>query len=178
MNMSLGADVSPDNVDVTDLLERCIRDHDGAARGELTQILHRVHVEVNLVRNSEPHMVLCPACQALDVEIVINVHVVGGAIAAAGSTSKRKSGDQIVVNGAKAPIEPGEFTMIRPALIISPNLRMISSFREKTTAVCPRPPAWFTSTQTLRASATDFARNTASTGNSFSTESGCSRPIP
>jgi len=39
-----------------------------------------------------------------------------------------------------APAVPGEFTMIRPALITSLNFRMISSLREKTTAVCPSPP--------------------------------------
>jgi Iron-containing alcohol dehydrogenase/Aldehyde dehydrogenase family len=44
---------------------------------------------------------------------------------------------------------PGEFTMILPALITSPNLRTISSLREKITAVWPSPPAWFTSTQTV-----------------------------
>ena len=48
--------------------------------------------------------------------------------------------------------------MIRPALITSPNLRMISSLREKITAVWPSPPAWFTSMQTLSASSVDFAR--------------------
>jgi hypothetical protein len=38
-------------------------------------------------------------------------------------------------------MDPGEFTIIRPALITWLNFRMISSLRENTTAVCPIPPA-------------------------------------
>jgi len=34
-------------------------------------------------------------------------------------------------------MDPGAFTMIRPALITSPNFWMTSSLREKITAVCP-----------------------------------------
>ncbi len=58
----------------------------------------------------------------------------------------------------RAPIDPGEFAMIRPASIISLNFRMIASLREKITAVCPSPPAWFTSMHTRSASSVDFAR--------------------
>ena len=48
-------------------------------------------------------MVLRPAGQALDIKVVINIHVVRSAVAATRSTPKRECGDQIVVNGAKGP---------------------------------------------------------------------------
>src|SRR5208283_155300 len=77
-----------------------------------------------------------------------------------------------------APIEPGEFTIMRPALITSPNFWMTASLLLNTTAVCPRPPLWLTSTQTFSASSTDLARYTDSTGKSFSYDSGCPGPTP
>ncbi len=56
--------------------------------GNWSHILHRVHVEINLIGNSEPHMSLCPPSHALDVEVVIDVDVIGGAVAAAGAASE------------------------------------------------------------------------------------------
>src|SRR5690348_1842232 len=98
MNVRLRADVSSDNVDVPDLLEACVGNDDRATRRKLAKVLDRVHVEVNLIRNSEPHVILGPARLTLDVEIVIDVDVVGRAVAAACSTPKRKGRNQIVVN--------------------------------------------------------------------------------
>ncbi len=69
--------------------------------GNWPQILHRIHVEVNLIGNSEPHMVLGPPSQALDVEVVIDVDVVGGAVAAAGAASEGECRHKIVVNRAQ-----------------------------------------------------------------------------
>ena len=92
---------------MADLLQDWIGDDDGRARWELAQILHRVHVEINLIGNSEPHMGLCPPSHALDVEVVIDIYVVGGAVAAAGAASERKSGHQVVVNCAQRSDRPG-----------------------------------------------------------------------
>ncbi len=71
------------------------------ARWELAQILHRVQVEINLIGNPEPHMGLCPPSHALDVEVVIDIYVIGGAVAAAGPASEGEGGHQIVVNRAQ-----------------------------------------------------------------------------
>jgi hypothetical protein len=91
-------DVAPDQVHVPDLLHGGIGNNNGGARGELAYILHRVQVEVNLIRNSEPHMRLRPPSHTLDVEVVIDIDVIRGAVAAAGPASEGKGGHQIVVN--------------------------------------------------------------------------------
>ena len=65
------------------------------------QILYRVHVEVDLIGNSEPHMGLCPPSHALDVQVVIDVDVVGGAVAAAGSAAEGKGRHHVVVDCAQ-----------------------------------------------------------------------------
>ena len=63
-------------------------------------ILHRVQVEINLIGNSEPHMGLRPSSHTLDIEVVIDSYVIGGAVAAAGATSEGEGRWQIVVNAA------------------------------------------------------------------------------
>ena len=93
--------VAPDNIDVAHLLQSRIRNDDGGARRELAHILHRVHVEINLIGNSEPHMGLCPPSHALDIEVVIDIDVIGGAVAAAGAASEGEGGHQVVVNRAQ-----------------------------------------------------------------------------
>ena len=80
--------VAPDDVQVADLLQDRIGNDNGGARWELTQTLHRVHVEVNLIGHAEPHRRLCPPGHSFDVKIMINIHVVGGAVAAAGPASE------------------------------------------------------------------------------------------
>src|SRR5208283_1768166 len=61
----------------------------------------RIHVEVNLIGYPEPHMVLCPPSQTFDIKVVIDVDVVGGAVAATGAASEGEGRDQIVVNRAQ-----------------------------------------------------------------------------
>ena len=101
MDVSSRRNVAPDNVYMADLLQSWIGDDDGGARRELAQILHGVHVEIDLIGNSEPHMGLCPPRHALDVEVVIDIYVIGGAVAAAGPASEGKGGHQVVVNAAQ-----------------------------------------------------------------------------
>ena len=79
---------APDNVQVAHLFQERIGDDERRLRRELAEILHGVHVEVDLIGNAEPHMGLCPPSHAFDVEIVIQVHVVRGAVAAAGPASE------------------------------------------------------------------------------------------
>ncbi len=85
---------------MADLLQSRIGNDDGGARRKLAHILHRVHVEINLIGNPEPHMGLRPPSHTLDVEVVIDIYVIGGAVAAAGATSEGEGGHQIVVNAA------------------------------------------------------------------------------
>ena len=85
---SFWRNVAPDDVHVADLLQDRIGDDDGGARRELAQVLHGVQVEVDLIGNAEPHMGLCPPGHAFDIQVVIHVDVVGGAVAAAGSASE------------------------------------------------------------------------------------------
>ena len=93
--------MTPDNVHVSDSLQTGIGDDDGRLRCEVAQILNGIHVEVNLIRNSKPHMVLCPAGDPLYVQVMKDIYVVGGAIAAARPASKGKSGNKIVVDRAQ-----------------------------------------------------------------------------
>ena len=72
------------------------------AGGKAAQILHGVHVEVNLIGNAEPHMRLCPPGHAFDIQVVIDVDVVGGAVAAAGAAAKRKGRHHVVVDAAES----------------------------------------------------------------------------
>ena len=90
--------VPPDDVEVADLLQNRIGNDDGGARGELTQGLHGVHVEINLIGNAEPHRRLGPPRNPLDVEIMIDINVIRGAVAAAGPASEREGGHHVVVN--------------------------------------------------------------------------------
>ena len=92
---------APDDVDVADLLQRWIGDDEGRARREVAQVLHRVHVEVDLIGNSEPHMGWRPSRHALDVQVVIDVDVVGGAVAAAGAAAERERRHHVVVDAAQ-----------------------------------------------------------------------------
>src|SRR5947209_13135654 len=96
--MGFGAHMTAHNIDVSHLLQGRVGYDDCRLRGELAEILHSVHVEENLVGNSEPHMGLCPASHALDVEVVINIDVIGGAITTASSAPEREGGDEVVVN--------------------------------------------------------------------------------
>src|SRR5208282_153580 len=77
---SLGNE-APDDVDVPEPLQRRVRNNNGGAGRELMHVLHRIQVEINLIGNPEPHMGLCPPSHALDVEVVIEIDVIGGAVA-------------------------------------------------------------------------------------------------
>jgi hypothetical protein len=46
-------------------------------------------------------MSLCPPSHTFDVEIVIQVHVIGGAVAAGGSAAEGEGGHHVVVNTAQ-----------------------------------------------------------------------------
>src|SRR5208283_1005105 len=92
--------VAANNIHVAEMLQRRIGDDDGGGRWELTDIFHRVHVEINLIRNSEPHMGLCPPSHTFDIEVVIDIYVIGGAVAAAGAASEGEGGHEIVVDAS------------------------------------------------------------------------------
>src|SRR5579862_267064 len=101
VNVSFRWNVAPDDIHVAELLQSRVGNNDGAARREITQILHRIQVEVDLIGNPEPHMGLCSPSHALDVEVVIDICVVSGAVATAGPAPEGEGGHQIVVNGAQ-----------------------------------------------------------------------------
>ena len=101
MDQGFRRNVAPDDVHVADLLQHRIGNDDGGARRELAQVLHGVHVEVDLIGNAEPHMRWCPPGHAFDVQVVIHVDVVGGAVAAAGPASEGEGGHHVVVNAAE-----------------------------------------------------------------------------
>src|SRR5579884_1607976 len=93
--------VAAHDVHVSDLFERGVgHDHRGT-RWERGDVLHRIHIEINLVGNSEPHMRWRPSRLALDVEVVIDVYVVRGAVSAARAAAERKRGYHVVVNSAQ-----------------------------------------------------------------------------
>ena len=93
--------VAAHGFDVAEALEDRIRDQDSGERGELTQVLDGVAVEVDLVGNAVPHVSGCPPGHALDVEIVEYVDVVGGAVAAAGAAAEGEGGHHVVVDAAQ-----------------------------------------------------------------------------
>ena len=80
--------VAPDDIHVAELFQCRAGNNDGRLRWKLVYVLHRVHVEINLIGNSEPHMGLGPPSHSLDIEVVIDIYVVGGAVAAAGAASE------------------------------------------------------------------------------------------
>ncbi len=85
-------------------------------------------------------MVLCSPSQALDIEVVINVDVVRGAVAAAGATAKGKCRHQVVVNPAQSTDRPRRIHDDSPGVNYLAELSDDLSLREKITAVCPDPP--------------------------------------
>ena len=89
-----------DQVCVPDLLQSRTSHDDGGKRRKLTYILHRVHVEVDLIGDSVPHMRLCPPSHTFDIQVVIDIHVVGGAVAATSAASERVGWQQVVVHSA------------------------------------------------------------------------------
>src|SRR5208337_5148702 len=91
---------APHQVDVADLLQSWTRNDDRRARYELAHILHRVPVEIDLVGNSKPHMGLGPPSHTLDVEVVIDIDVVGRAVAAAGAAAEGERWREVVVDSS------------------------------------------------------------------------------
>src|SRR5271167_2352284 len=69
----------------------------------MAQVLHRVQVEVDLIRNAEPHMGLCPPRHTLSVEVVVHIDIVHRAVAAAGSAAEGEGGHHVVVNATQRP---------------------------------------------------------------------------
>src|SRR5215467_603546 len=83
------------------LLQNRVGNDNRGTRWELAQILDRIAIEVDLVGNAVPHMCLGPPGHSLDVQIVIDIDVVRGAIAAAGAAAERKGRYQIVIHTAQ-----------------------------------------------------------------------------
>src|ERR1035438_6022306 len=83
---------------MADLLHGRVGNNDGGARRELPQVFHRIHVEVNLIWDTEPHMRLCPPRHAFDVEVMKDVYVIGGAVATAGPATEREGRHHVVVH--------------------------------------------------------------------------------
>src|SRR5579864_6824591 len=94
-------DAAADGVHVTEAFHPRAGDDHGGTRRKRMHILDGVEIEIDLIGNAEPHLGLGPARKALDVEVVIDVYVVGGAVASAGATAEGKGGDQIVVDPAE-----------------------------------------------------------------------------
>ena len=88
MDVSLLRNVAPNDINVAHMLQSRIGNDDGGARRELPQVLDSVHVEINLIRNPEPHVSLRPPSHALDVEVVINIDVVGSTVPPASPASE------------------------------------------------------------------------------------------
>src|ERR1035438_3614016 len=88
---------------MADLLHGRVGNNDGGARRELPQVFHRIHVEVNLIWDTEPHMRLCPPRHAFDVEVMKDVYVIGGAVATAGPATEREGRHHVVVHAAQRP---------------------------------------------------------------------------
>src|SRR5271167_2330272 len=68
----------------------------------MAQVLHGVQVEVDLIRNAEPHMRRCPPRHPFDVEVVVHIYIVHRAVAAAGPTSEGEGGYHVVVNATQS----------------------------------------------------------------------------
>ena len=90
-----------DEIHVADLLQSRIGDDDGRARRELAQVVDRVLIEINMIGNTEPHRRFHSPRDALDIDVVINVDVIHGAVAAAGAASEGERGHHVVVNAAQ-----------------------------------------------------------------------------
>ncbi len=56
--------------------------------GKCAEVFHRVQVEVDLIGNTEPHMRRCPPGHTFDIQVMVEIDVVGGTVAAAGPASE------------------------------------------------------------------------------------------
>ncbi len=106
-NGSVGRYVAAHLVHVAELLQGGVGDDEGRTRWKVSEVLNRVHVEVNLVGNTKPHVCLRPARYALDVEVVVDVDIVGRAVAAARPAAEGEGRDHVVVHAAQGTDRSG-----------------------------------------------------------------------
>ncbi len=122
-----------DGLDVAVLIQEGIGDderlflvHDGA---ELIQSdRHAALLEVDLFRRPEPQHVLSPLGHGLDVEQVLDAHVLADRVAAPGAAAQRQGRSQLkVIQVADAAWEEGVLTRMRQVFIAAAK-RPIFSF--------------------------------------------------